>query len=700
MLIRKTAIMMVILGAAFVGLIVSPQIQAVTSEAGLAEQAQANDAPELQVCLIAGTEEDNKSSGRPVLEKMLQYVPDEVVFKLSGTDIYSHSQSIQAQQLAQEVSEKHRFSGTERVISQEVQGPLRQIYVARVTAGTSAIEACKKLKAEPSVEWAELNYYYHCQMSPNDTYYNSSGSWGQEYGDMWGLHAINPENAWDQSQGNGITVAVIDTGVDYNHEDLQGNIWADSNGHHGYDFVNNDNDPIDDHGHGTHCAGIIVGVGNNGKGIIGVAPLAQIMIVKSLNSSGTGTATQLANGITYAVNNGAHILSNSWGGGGESQLITDAINYARGQNRVVVAAAGNDRLNAAAFTPASIRGVLTVAALNPTLERASFSNYGSVVDFSAPGVDVLSLRAAGTDMYGDGEHFVPDGDPNAKYYRANGTSMACPFASGVSALLLGQDPCLSETVVRRTIAASAGAVGTTNVYIGTGVLDAEAALGVVRQVSDVNAAIVQPENDIEPLPTVQPLDIQGTAEGDSYVLEYGEGYYPSEWTTISTGASVTNGLLGTLDLSDKQGPYHIRLTVYDGTQTAVEHTVLWAEPDLHPGWPVRLGGVVFNFGGFIIGSTYTPTPADADNDGSDEIFVGSYGHAFGLRGDGTILPGWPTTQLEEISAAGNNKLSRSIGSKYGQGRQCRDTVDTARLVGLSRQPFNGVVLQRQKLRLV
>jgi subtilisin family serine protease len=129
----------------------------------------------------------------------------------------------------------------------------------------------------------------------------------------------------------------------------------------------------------------------------------------------------------YAVNNGANVLSNSWGGGGSSQLIRDAIDYAGSQNRVVVVAAGNDGLNAALWSPANIRGALTVAALEPSLKRASFSNFGSVVDFSAPGVDVLSLRAAGTDMYGDGKHFVPAGDFNAKYYRADGTSMPAPL---------------------------------------------------------------------------------------------------------------------------------------------------------------------------------------------------------------------------------------------------------------------------------
>ena len=573
---------------------------------------------------------------------------------------------------------------------------LDRVYKISIEDTTANIQdVIKDYKNDPSVEYAELNYYYHTQMAPNDTYYNSAGSWGQTYGDMWGLQAINPETAWDQSQGSDIVVAVIDTGVDYNHEDLyrdsnsngqldageQYNVWInpiedrnsngiidandfdgvdnDNNGFiddiRGWNFVSGNNNAMDDHGHGSHCAGIIAAVGNNNKGIIGVAPLARIMIVKSLDSNGDGAETWLANGILYAAKNGARILSNSWGGMGQSQLISDAIDEARSRDCVVVAAAGNSNINTALFMPANIQGVLAVAALDPTLQKASFSNFGSVVDFCAPGVDILSLRAAGTDMYHDGAHFVPSGNSNAKYYRSNGTSMACPFVSSIAALLREQNPDLSETAVRRAITSSAGPVETAYTYIGTGIVDAETALSVVGQISDANAIITQP-NDLESFSIYQNLDIQGTAEGDSYVLDFGSGYYPTAWTTISTGTTVTNGLLGTLDLSDKQGPYHIRLTVNDGTQTAVEHTVFWAEPDLHPGWPVKLGGGIVQFGSYILGTSYTATPTDADHDGSDEIFIGSAGHTFGLKGDGTILPGWPTEQMDVLSYASSSEM--------------------------------------------
>lgn len=623
----------------------------------------------------------------------LGYAPDEVVFKLREDQ--GPLQSGKNGTLMQQFARKHKFARTEHVFKKEKPGALKHTYAARLLDGISPLEIVKELQADPAVEWAEPNYYYQAQAVPDDPYYNSSGSWGQPSSDMWGLHALNPENAWDQSRGSGIVIAVIDTGVDYTHEDLyrdsngngvldageQYNVWInagedinhngiidagdfdgvdDGDGFiddiRGWNFVSNNNNPLDDHGHGTHVAGIIAAVGNNGRGITGVAPMARIMAVKCLGANGSGSETNLANGIIYAADRGAHIINNSWGGGGQSQLVKSAIDYARSRNCVVTAAAGNSAWNAGQFFPANVPGVLTVGALNTSSSRAYFSNYGSVVSFSAPGVDILSLRAAGTDLYRDGKHFVPSGDANAKYYRSDGTSMACPFASGLAALILGKEPSLSETAVRRAMAASAVPFADPSFYLGTGFLNAESALSVIPQASGVGAAIAQPENDLDPLSTQQSLSIIGTAGGSSYVLEYGQGYYPAAWSTLSTGATVSGGQLGTLDLSDKQGPYHLRLTVGDGSRTAVEHTVLTAEPDLHAGWPVHLGGSSFNFGGFILGSSYTATPADADGDGKDEIFLGTAGYTFGLRGDGAILPGWPTQQVKYPSYGTNGSM--------------------------------------------
>ncbi|MBN2137724.1 MAG: S8 family serine peptidase [Sedimentisphaerales bacterium] len=621
------------------------------------------------------------------------YVGDRVIFALAEVEYSSDGSEVRASEALDAVGRSHRFKGTARFGIGGKRGTRDHIYIGSLQDGEDVLEVCASLRRDGRVKWAEPDYYYGCQIAPDDPYYSSTGTWGQAYADMWGLHEVNAEGAWGWVDGEGIVVAVIDTGVDYRHEDLyrdsngngqldpgeQYNIWVnpgedlngndfvddsdfngkddDGNGYiddlRGWDFINWDNDPIDDHGHGSHCAGIIAGVGDNGKGIIGTAPRAKIMIIKSLNSSGTGTASQLANGLMYAANNGAAVLSNSWGGGGKSDLIRNAVDYARSRNGVVVVAAGNDNLNAALWSPANIRGVVTVGAIDIGLVKASFSNFGSAVGLSAPGVDILSLRAAGTDMYGDGLHFVPSGDSGAKYYRSNGTSMACPFVSGACALLLEEHPGLSETAVRRALEVSAGAADRMGQYIGGGILDACSVLDGVGDVSGVNAGIYSPADDSEPLATYANLSVVGVTDGDWYVLEFGEGYYPETWSTISEGGSVSDGVLGIMDLSDKQGGYHIRLRVGDGDKTAVEHMTLWAEQDLHPGWPVRLGGDIFRFGGFILGASFNSTPADTDGDGAEEIFLSSIGHTFGIRGDGSILAGWPTVQLEKPAFATN-----------------------------------------------
>jgi subtilisin family serine protease/PKD repeat protein len=341
---------------------------------------------------------------------------------------------------------------------------LLPIYVLRTDENPQEIS--NKLKQDSGIEYAEPNYIRKVQIIPNDPYYSSRGSWGQSYDDLWGIKRIRCDMAWDISQGEGVVVAVIDTGADYNHPDLWDNVWVnpaivpdrnhdgkidlsdcDLNGDHiiepseivdnmfGWNFVSNGNNPMDDHGHGTHTSGTIAATGNNGIGVIGVSPRAKIMILKGLDQDGSGNDWTLAQCITYAADNGAKVLSNSWGGPGRSGLLADVFHYAYSKGCVAVAAAGNSSADDSDFTPANIDTVIAVAAVDPYDNLASFSNYGMNVCVSAPGVDILSLRANGTDMYKDGIHIVAD-----RYYRSNGTSMACPHVAGLAALIASRYP--------------------------------------------------------------------------------------------------------------------------------------------------------------------------------------------------------------------------------------------------------------------
>ncbi|MEN8217501.1 MAG: S8 family serine peptidase, partial [Pseudomonadota bacterium] len=246
-------------------------------------------------------------------------------------------------------------------------------------------------------------------------------------------------------------VAVIDTGVDYNHVDLADNRWVnegeiagngvddDGNGYiddvYGYNFAYGDGDPMDDHSHGTHCSGTIGAVGNNGIGVAGVNHTVRIMAVKFLDDWGSGWADDAISSIIYAVDNGAQILSNSWASGEFSQGLEDAISYANDHNVLFVAAAGNEYSNNDEYPnyPSNheVPNVLAVAATDHNDDKPDWSNYGlTTVDLGAPGLDILST------VLGD------------EYDYFSGTSMATPHVAGAAALLKGYNPNLSALEIK------------------------------------------------------------------------------------------------------------------------------------------------------------------------------------------------------------------------------------------------------------
>ncbi|MDP3921210.1 MAG: S8 family peptidase [Candidatus Omnitrophota bacterium] len=357
-----------------------------------------------------------------------------------------------------------------------------------------------KATSDQDSENAEESYY-DFSLS-DDPFYPTSGSWGQSYDDLWWLKRVNADDAWSISRGSGVTVAVVDTGIDYNHEDLAGNIWyndAELNGLSGvdddgdgfidnvsgWDFQNNDNDALDDNGHGSHVAGIIGGIADNMKGIAGIAPESKIMAVKVLDSGGSGTIQNVMDGIRYAADKGADVINLSLGvmknflSKSLQRAFSAVVQYATDLGSIVVAAAGNNGSNVNNQYPAAIANVIAVGAMEPvTDDKAYFSNFGSALDFIAPGVDVLSVRAGGS---GFGSN---SSDP--KYSRASGTSMASPIVAGVVALLKSWNPLLTLGDVYRRLRLSAedlGDAGFDNNF-GWGLVDAYGALTVVDDGSD------------------------------------------------------------------------------------------------------------------------------------------------------------------------------------------------------------------------
>jgi len=306
------------------------------------------------------------------------------------------------------------------------------------------------LQNTAGVERVEYNYRVSVLQIPNDAFF--SQLWGfDNFGQTGGIFNadINAPEAWDITTGSPNTlVAVIDTGVDYTHPDLADNIWTnpgeipgngiddDLNGYvddiHGYDFAYNDGDPFDDFGHGTHVAGTIAAVGNNGIGVTGVNWQAKIMAVKMLDATGGGTTAAAVESVLYATNMGAKISNNSWGGGGFSQALLDAILAANDSGALFVAAAGNASSNNDLFPefPASYDApnIISVAATDHNDFMAYFSNYGATtVDLGAPGVSIYStVPAIGN----------PCCSNSIGYMYLDGTSMASPHVAGAATLLM------------------------------------------------------------------------------------------------------------------------------------------------------------------------------------------------------------------------------------------------------------------------
>jgi subtilisin family serine protease len=277
-------------------------------------------------------------------------------------------------------------------------------------------------------------------------------------GNNWGADLIKAPEAWAQGYtGKGVVIAVVDTGVDYNHEDLKDNIWTnpkeiagngkddDGNGYvddiHGWNFVDNNNNVLDDNGHGTHVSGTIAGENNN-YGVTGIAYDAKIMPVKVLDDSGSGSYTSVAKGIRYAVDNGANVINLSLGGGSSNLTLQSAINYASSKGVIVVMAAGNDGDSSPDY-PASYasKSGIAVGAVDKNNNMADFSNRSGANEIAyvtAPGVKVYSSV------------------PNNQYATYSGTSMATPHVAGVVALMLSANHNLTDAQVRQIVTETAG----------------------------------------------------------------------------------------------------------------------------------------------------------------------------------------------------------------------------------------------------
>ena len=442
----------------------------------------------------------------------------------------------------------------------------------QLAKGEDLVDAQARLQHQPEVAYAEPNFILRlCDQTspvrPDDF----------ELGRQWALENtgqyegrpgadISALAAWSYTTGSrSVRVAVIDSGIDYFHPDLEANVWIndgeiagngvddDRNGYiddvHGYDFVSGDGDPMDDQGHGSHVAGIIGAVGDNGQGVAGLCWRATLVAIKAFDEDGQAAVSDVVAAIEYAVANDTQLINASWGTPEQSLALQEAIRAAIDAGVLVVSAAGNGRSNEP-FYPSAMEEVVSVAATNNQDRRAPFSNYGPQVDLAAPGELVLSTM------------------PNARYELLSGTSMAAPHVTGVAALVRSLHPEFTNPELVEILRNAVDDIRTDQA-VGTGRLNA---LKAVRITQPLPTARLRLPEFLAGLAT-----IEGTAVGDDfagYRIEYGAGDFPDSWVVFHEAATpVEDGpLVAGFDTSAlPEGMHSFRLVVLDALgQAAVD----------------------------------------------------------------------------------------------------------------------------------
>ncbi len=456
---------------------------------------------------------------------------------------------------------------------------LSQYVKIKLNSAAKMSEVLRDCGQVPAFDQCQANYIQKSVFTANDEYFGKSGAFGQPYSNLWGLDKIQAPLAWDlgdSGQGKDIVVAVIDSGVDSAHPDIAANIWKnasevekngiddDQNFHmddtEGWNFIGNNNNTQDDFGHGTHIAGTIAAVANNGIGIIGVAPKSKIMSVKVLDANGSGTTDGVAAGIQYAVDNGADVINLSLGCDfcPSNPIEEDLVRYAHKEGVVVVFAAGNTNRNVGYRSPQNMTDSKPIVAAASTQQdkRAFFSDFGLTIDVAAPGggtpgiiFDVLSLRSSTCNK----DFICPDVlRVGTQYLRLAGTSMAAPHVAGAAAVILSRHPNSDFSVedVAQAIKISADQVFNPQTdLLDVGRLNVAKAANVN---SVLRASISSPkQSEIWNSASEAEFSIVGTASGPdfkSYQLFYSTVANLSNWLPIDQPVMtpVNNGVLGTL----------------------------------------------------------------------------------------------------------------------------------------------------------
>jgi len=460
----------------------------------------------------------------------VRYVPDQILA------VYKPGSSPDEMLAQGRLSERDRLIKSLQdigVVSQERIFPgdnssLQQYYLLSLKKGTDIPEFYKKLQVVSEIQTSTPNYILKIQdiqlSNPNDPQFPS----------QWDLEQIHMKEAWEKIHTNGrVTVAVIDTGVDYNHEDLQGVVTK------GINVLNNSLDPLDDHGHGSHVAGIIGAVANNGKGISGVSWGAKILAIKACNKDGDCTTTDIVKAIKYAVDKGVKIINISIAGAGSCNgTYNDIIEYARKHNSLIVAAAGNGNngdgvgVEVSTQIPAACDNVFAVGSLDSQGKRSPFSNFGQKVEITAPGgAGPCSLDSC----------IISTSNNNGYLLRA-GTSMAAPHVSGVAALLLSYNSSFTPEKIKSCLVRSGDVIQVDKV-IGP-------KLNAAKAIS-----LCATQSLSTPTPTrtvsVSPYSIYGTV----FIDQNSNGKFDKNEKKLTGAQVVLSGLKSDSVISNSSGNY-------------------------------------------------------------------------------------------------------------------------------------------------
>ncbi|MEM9177210.1 MAG: S8 family serine peptidase [Myxococcota bacterium] len=515
---------------------------------------------------------------------------------------------------------------------------------AQVDDAERLVEA---LRAAPEVEYAHLDYdVLPDQLAPpfDDPFLASVGSWGQPYADLWGLDQIGAREAWQTTVGEGVLVAVVDTGIDVGHPDIAANVWVnpgedldgdgiaepheydgvDSDGNGfvddlvGFDFGDsidanedgdfddpddvNDPDPFDERGHGTHVAGTIAAVAGNGEGIVGVAPGVRVMAVKGFPREGSGVDSVLWRAVLYAAENGAQVINNSWSCGTpcpRNDLARDVLAHVEALGAVVVTSAGNTRADVVHRAPENTDAVLTVGSIGFDERLSSFSNRGYGVDVVAPGGEpgvesgvqvarrnILSLLTSAP-LESEAPFVVDE-----RYRRLAGTSMSAPHVAGAVALLRSLYPEASPLSIREQVRLSCRdlAAPAHDWLVGAGALHLPTLLGTPPP--DVAIEIEAPASGALLDPADGPFVVAAEASGTDVAavdLAWATGLRPRAFAPLGDAPAfrpmeegVTSQRWKWMPSIDTQGPRLLRVRVALRDGRTIERFRAFAVESIEP----------------------------------------------------------------------------------------------------------------------